>query len=671
MGAGASSTKIHTKVSTKELTYFVSQQPRQLSWNTSTKKSEFVDLIARSIIGRRTSITTAFGSRELVYADYTASGRLLTFLEEYMRSTVYPLYANSHTESSRTGLQMTSFREEARKAIALDVHASLDEYAVVFTGTGSTGAMNKLLRVLGFALPEWANKRWNLESHVPQNERPVVFVGPFEHHSNELIWRESLAEVVVIDEDQDGMPDLAQLEVELQRFCNADQDRVLIGSFSAGSNVTGLLPDVRALSSLLHRYGALAFFDFAGSAAHVPIDVTGAGWRGSASDDPSIDALFLSPHKMIGGPGSSGVLVARRRLFDGLGNTDCHKPTVPGGGTVTYVDQHASYYTRSVEAREESGTPGILQDIRAGLAFSIKHQVGGEEIERREARHTAKALDAWRQQDNHVMLVGSNRGAYFDTARRTSIISFLVRAPEGCLDSQKCDTPGWGEAVAMSVAMSSGQPARRLLHCNFVSELLNDLYGIQSRSGCVCAGPYAHRLYGWTSKREEKVVSLRDKVDQGLEVYKPGWCRVNFNFFISDAERDFIIAAVLQVAERGWQLLPHYRVTKCGHWVHQRNRSPSRSHSMMHLDAISATAAPELSSPKSVRTKADFDRVLDEATKIYDRALLQGARNNGVKTIDFVEDVTTDEAKDVWWMMPSDAVRLMKSSRKTRLQSIE
>ena len=238
-------------------------------YNPGLKTEALVKLIAESIIGRRKEIVTAFGKRELVYADYTASGRLLSFFEDYLLNTVYPLYANSHTESSRTGLQMTSFREEARKAVAVGVNADLEEYAVVFAGTGSTGAMSKMLNVLGFSLPEWANKRWNLESHVPLNERPVVFNGPFEHHSNELLWRESLAVTVSIDEDKDGMPDLVQLENELKKYRLTGKDRILIGSFSAGSNVTGLLPDVRALASLLHRYGALAFFDFAGSVRYV------------------------------------------------------------------------------------------------------------------------------------------------------------------------------------------------------------------------------------------------------------------------------------------------------------------------------------------------------------------------------------------------------------------
>ena len=234
-------------------------------FDSEMKTEELVKLIAESIIGRRKEIVTAYGKRELVYADYTASGRMLSFFEDYLLDTVYPLYANSHTESSRTGLQMTAFREEARKAIALDVGADLEEYAVVFAGTGSTGAMSKMLNVLGFALPEWANKRWNLESHVPLNERPVVFNGPFEHHSNELLWRESLAVTVSIDENKDGMPNLVQLENELKKYRRTGKDRILIGSFCAGSNVTGLVPDVRALATLLHRYGALAFFDFAGS----------------------------------------------------------------------------------------------------------------------------------------------------------------------------------------------------------------------------------------------------------------------------------------------------------------------------------------------------------------------------------------------------------------------
>ena len=320
----------------------------------------------------------------------------------------------------------------------------------------------------------------------------------------------------------------------------------------------------------------------------------------------------MSPHKMIGGPGSSGILVARRKLFKGLDGTSCSRPTVPGGGTVTYVNQYMSSYISKEETREESGTPGILQDIRAGLAFSLKHRVTGQEIERLEAFHGGKALDAWRKKGTNILLVGSDRGAYFDLKRRTSIISFVVQAPDGCVDS------GIKKKVPLSEPLFTGKPVRRMLHCNFVAEVLNDLYGIQSRSGCVCAGPYAHRLYNWKKNDDKRVENVRSKILSGMEVFKPGWCRVNFNFFITDAERDFIIAAVLQVAQRGWQLLPYYHVDRNGHWIHTKNRSPSRSKTMKHLNqfGVKKRSIPRVSfSPKPIaqplRTKEDFDMILN------------------------------------------------------------
>ena len=324
----------------------------------------------------------------------------------------------------------------------------------------------------------------------------------------------------------------------------------------------------------------------------------------------------MSPHKMIGGPGSSGILVARRKLFKGLGGTSCSRPTVPGGGTVTYVSQHMSAYIGKAETREESGTPGILQDIRAGLAFGLKSRVTGEEIERLESIHGGKALDAWRKEGTNILLVGADRGAYFDLKQRTSIISFVVRAPDGCADG------GLKKDVPMSEPLFTGNPVRRMLHCNFVSEVLNDLYGIQSRSGCVCAGPYAHRLYNWLDKDDKRSEAVKAKISNGMEVFKPGWCRVNFNFFITDEERDFIIAAVLQVAQRGWQLLPYYRVDKNGHWIHSKNRSPSRSKSMRHLDQFGPTESDFSPMPvtQPLRTKEDFDMVLkSKEMKIFHR----------------------------------------------------
>lgn len=481
------------------------------------RADRLIDTIRDSVIGGTEVVDGPFGPRPVVYADYTASGRSLDFVEDYLRDVVLPLYANTHTESSGTGLQTTRFREEAR-AIIRDCVGASDDHAVVFCGSGSTGAIDKLIGVLGLRIPSNLDDRHGFTSSIPADERPVVFIGPFEHHSNEIPWRESVADVVTIDEDADGHVDLAMLEAELERHA----DRPLrIGSFSAASNVTGIVTDTVAVSSLLHRHGALAFWDYAAAAPYVRIDM-GEPARG----DGYLDAVFVSPHKLIGGPGTPGLLVARRELFTN------RVPDVPGGGTVAYVNPTEHDYLADVEHREEGGTPDIVGSIRAGLVFQLKEAVGLDEISRREHRFVRAAIEAWEAQPN-LMILGSH------AAERLSIVSFVVR--DGAPD--------------------------RFLHHNFVVAVLNDLFGIQSRGGCSCAGPYGHRLLGIDIDRSHE---FEREITRGCEGIKPGWVRVNFNYFIDDATFDYVVSAVALVAERGRALLPWYRFEPdTGLWRHR------------------------------------------------------------------------------------------------------
>jgi selenocysteine lyase/cysteine desulfurase len=454
---------------------------------------DLVEHIRRSVIGDDRRLDGPFGPRRLVYADYTASGRALTFVEDYIRDRVLPLYANTHTEASATGRHTTALREDARRVIHRAVGAGPDD-AVLFCGSGSTGAIDTFIRVL----------------ELDRRDRPVVFIGPFEHHSNELLWRESAARVVTIRADAGGRPDPAHLDEELRRHRG-----LKIGSFSAASNVTGILTDVDRIAAVLRAHGALSCWDYAAAAPYVPLDMTGK------------DAMFLSPHKFVGGPGTPGVLVAKRALLD-------HRvPSVPGGGTILFVSPGGHSYHPDPEVREEGGTPAIVEAIRAGLAFALKERVGAEEIRRRERDFARRALAAW-SANPRIEILGGTR------AERLPIVSLGLRHPP------------------------------RLLHGNFAVALLSDLFGIQARGGCFCAGPYIHRMYpiddAWSAAMDAECA-------RGNVGAKLAFVRLGFNYFMSEAEFRYVLAAVELVADHGHRLLPLYRFEPAsGLWQHRDAR---------------------------------------------------------------------------------------------------
>lgn len=485
--------------------------------------------LRQQIVGVDSTFETPFGERLMVYCDYTASGRCLRFVESYLQS-LQRVYANTHTEDDITGRSMSQLLHEAEETIKKSVNAGPNG-KIIACGTGATGAIDKLQQIIGVSLSPASRK--NIESifdnagigidtfqQALADHQPVVFVGPYEHHSNEISWRQSLSTTVEVQLDASGKIDLGHLEELLQD--PAYKDRLRIGSFSAASNVTGIRTDVRKVTSLLHKYGAIACFDFAACAPYAKIDMNPE--PASEEDDPSIDAVFISPHKFLGGPGSSGVLVFNDRIY----NRDL-PPSVSAGGTVDYVGMEDQDFINRIEEREKAGTPGVLQTLKAGLVFEIKDRVGVDVINAREHELTARAMKCWGDNEN-IEILGNP-----DPASRVGIISFNLKDPSG-----------------------------NYLHHKFVTAILNDLFGIQSRAGCSCAGPYGHRLLNIDNDTSER---YRHVVQDGYCGMKPGWCRVGLHWVMDDAEADYIIEAVQFVSRHGRKFLQLYDFDLCtGTW---------------------------------------------------------------------------------------------------------
>jgi selenocysteine lyase/cysteine desulfurase len=495
--------------------------------------------IRAQLIGYDAIAQTPFGERRIVYADYVASGRSLQWIESFILKQVLPLYANTHTEDSATGARMTTLAHDAASYIKRCL--GMQNGKLLFCGTGSTAAIKRLQEILGLVVPEALRERV-IESLNPA-ERPIVFVGPYEHHSNEVSWRETIAEVVELPLNTDGAIDLNALRTALGAVRNSE--RPLFGSFSAASNVTGTLTDTRAVARLLHEHGALAFFDFAAAAPHAAIDMR-------MGQPDGYDAIFISTHKFVGGPDTPGILVFDPALYH------LRAPSTAGGGTVSYVSSNEHRFVDDIEQRESAGTPGTVQCIRAALAFLVKESVGVPTIEQLESAMIRSAIARLRGHPR-IELLGNL------DAPRLAILSFLVRTSDG-----------------------------KVLHPRLVVRLLNDLFGIQSRGGCACAGPYAHRLLDINPGRAE---DFRDAVLDGFEAVKPGWTRLNFSYFIEPEEFEFLLDAIEFIADQGERFIAEYECDwRGGAWRHR--------HDEAQLDLLTLAMQPaplHLSEPLTYR----------------------------------------------------------------------
>jgi selenocysteine lyase/cysteine desulfurase len=541
------------------------------------------DFLRRELIGADAPIQTPFGERLMMYADYTASGRCLCFVENYLRQ-LQRIYANSHTEDDISGRSMTQLLKEAEESIKRSVNAA-ESGRIICVGSGATGAIDKLQQLIGVSLPPvtrqhlgtllgnalGSDKLEIFKQYLRENQ-PIVFVGPYEHHSNEISWRENLATVVAVRLDSDGGIDLEHLEELLQD--PAYKGRKRIGSFSAASNVTGIKSPVHEIAALLHRHDAIACFDYAASAPYVHIDMNPP--EGQYDGDASLDAIFISPHKFLGGPGSSGVLLFNERLY--------HRelpPTVSAGGTVDYVGPTHQDFIERIEEREKPGTPGVLQVLKAAMVFEVKDNVTSARIEAREHELLEKIFSRWLA--NPAIEILGNQ----DPAKRVGIISFNIKSNTG------------------------GSDGSQFLHPKFVTTLLNDLFGIQSRAGCSCAGPYGHRLLDINEETSEE---YRSCVVEGFSGIKPGWCRVSMHYVMDDLEVDFLLDAVDFVARYGGLFMRLYDFDLFdGSWSKKEDSTRLQRFSLEA--ALEAGMGEQTPMPYEERQQC-YTSYLDEALKL-------------------------------------------------------
>jgi len=463
-----------------------------------TELENYFNQFRKNIVGIDRSIDTPYGSKKLIYADWIASGRFYGPIEKRISDDIGPMVGNTHSESTATGKAMTDAYHFAQKIVKHHVNAS-DDDVLLFTGTGMTSAISKLQRILGLKVPEQAINYCTLIQSgftkckdMPNDRRPVVFLTHTEHHSNHTSWFETLADVVVLEPSNDLTVDPDTLRKEIVKY----KDRpLLIGSFSACSNVTGYFPPYYELAQIMHEHNGYCFIDFAASAPYVDIDMH------PAEKMQQLDAIFFSPHKFLGGPGSAGVLIFNKKLYKN------NIPDSPGGGTVKWTNRWGGYsYISDIEVKEDGGTPGFLQGIKAALAVTLKENMGTTSISKREKELTEIAFNELSSIDSLHILAP-------DIRERLGVFSFYIDK----------------------------------VHHNLFTCILNDRFGIQVRGGCSCAGTYGHFLLDVDFSLSQ---AITDKIDAGDLSMKPGWIRLSLHPTMTNNELLFIIGAIRQTIEK-------------------------------------------------------------------------------------------------------------------------
>ena len=438
----------------------------------------------KNIIGIDQAFNSPYGAKKIVYGDWIASGRLYRPIEEALLHQFGPFVGNTHTETSETGTLMTKAYHYSQRLIKDHVNAGPED-VIINAGSGMTTVINKLQRLLGFRSMV---KFCNLDC-IAKEERPVVFITHMEHHSNHTSWLETIADVVQLMPDKDLLVDLEQLRTELQKYKHR---KMKIGSFTACSNVTGITTPFHEMAKIMHENGGLCFVDFAASAPYTQINMHPA--------DPmqALDAIFFSPHKFLGGPGSAGIMVFNSALYTSK------VPDNPGGGTVDWTNPWGEFkYVDNIEAREDGGTPGFLQTIKAALSIRLKDQMGVEKMKMREEELVKIVFEEMPKIPQLHILADNIRD-------RLGIISFYLEN----------------------------------IHFNLVVKLLNDRFGIQVRGGCACAGTYGHFLLHVSHDQSKQITEL---INFGDLSQKPGWIRLSLHPTMTNEELYFILDAIKQV----------------------------------------------------------------------------------------------------------------------------